>query len=242
MENLYPFVYPIGGLILGICTSIIYFLRKDLRKIIKLMSVVLIPYSVIAEILFFQDYWFPPDFIEFYIGPIRIISGDIIMVITTPALFVVLYPFLTRQKFENLEKVSYKKIFRDIFIAQGVVTLIYYFIWLISDINSIFAYTLSTFILSIFFILRNIKFIKLYLFMVLLMGTATFVFYFAYQVFIGDDYLQSVWLLDHSQYAVNFLGVLIPLTEVIFGAFVAPFYFLLIFFLEPELRLVKIKK
>lgn len=240
-ESFYPYIYPLGGLILGLCTSSIFILRKDLRKIIILMSFVLFPFATIAEYLFFQDYWYPPDFLDFNIGNLRVISGDLIMVITTPALFIVLIPFLFNLSIVNLEKVRFKPFALKIFLVQSLTTVVFYLLWYLTELNSIYCYILASIIIVTIILLKTKvkRFFVLYLCGILTMGTATFIFYLLYQLIVGDDYLKAVWLLDHTKLAIELSGILIPLTEVLFGAFVGPFYLLLVFLLEPSLKLAR---
>lgn len=221
----YKYIYSLGGLILILIYIVINIYRKDLSKLLIIFSLVSILFVSITEFLFFKDYWYPPDIIDFEFIGIRIILGDILIAISAPSIMSVLYPLVFRLKFNGILnwKVLYSY-FIKLFLAHLISVIFYFLITIFLNINSIFSWIMVCTVASsvILFIRRDL--LKSYLFTAILSGVGTFIFYYIFQFLIGNDYLYSVWLLDHTKYSIHFLGLDIPSTEVMFSTFAGPFY------------------
>lgn len=235
----YRYIYSLGGLILTIIYIIINLYRKDLSKLLIIFSVVSIFFVSITEFLFFKDYWYPPDIIDFKFIGIRIILGDILIAISAPPIMSVLFPLFFRLK---LNGVLNRKVlliyFIKLFLAHLILVIFYFLITIYLNINSIFSWIIVCTVASLLVIFIRRDLLKSYLFTAILSGTGTFIFYYIFQFLIGNNYLYSVWLLDHTKYSIHFLNIDIPLTEVMFSTFAGPFYGLV----QPFLLKYKYKK
>lgn len=229
------YIYSLGAFLFIIPNIFIFYFRPDLRKYMLLMSFILLPFAPLTEYFFFKDYWYPPDIIDFEIFGMRVILGDIILTATVPPIMALFYLYIFDLRFDcDSTYKDLKTLGLKILAIQSLLMLVFVALIYFTDINSIFAYTFASTIMAGLMMLRRRDFLKVYFITVILMGINVFLFYLAYQFVVGDDYLKAVWLLDHDKYAINFLGINIPSTEVIFGAFVSPFYMFLIPFLTNK--------
>jgi hypothetical protein len=88
----------------------------------------------------------------------------------------------------------------------------------------------SACIISIVILYKRRDLIKTFLKTAIIAAFITFVAYYLCLLIFGNTYLYSVWLLNPKIYGLYFLGVGIPLTEVMFSLFVFPFVGVLILF------------
>lgn len=153
------------------------------------------------------------------------------MILSTVAPPIMAFAFATVFRLfpsRDLSKDEIKGLYIKFFLAELINILIYAGLTLYVGMNSIYAYSLSSAMIWGAIILMRRDLIKLALATLVICGIGTFVFYYVFQVFVGTGYLHEVWLLDPTAHSFNLFGVEVPMTEVIFGALVAPFYGVLV--------------
>jgi hypothetical protein len=129
---------------------------------------------------------------------------------------------------KNPSKEELRSFAIKLLVAEFINITMYAFLNLAVGINSIYAYSLSSAIIWIFVIWKRRDLFPLAIATAIVIGLSTFIFYYLFQFIVGTGYLHSVWLLGPTTHSLNLLGIEVPLTEVLFGALVAPFYGVLV--------------
>lgn len=102
---MFPYFYFVGCLLGIFLWSIIFITKKDLRRQMLLMSLVIIPVGPLSEVLFyFKDYWSP-----IYIFGLRPGIEDILFGFFVGGIGSTIYQFLTRKKLVELKEKNTKK-------------------------------------------------------------------------------------------------------------------------------------
>lgn len=233
MFNLdYRLIFFLGCLVSIAIYLFVFTLRKDLRKIMLISSLVFVPFAPIFEMLFYKDYWYPPAFIEANIFGIRLIPEDIIFGFTAPVVGALAYfVFLNIKLNKVFIHFNFKQYLIKMYFLITILFALTVFINLLLNVNSIFSSSIAGFILSFFILLQRKDFIRIFIIISFIEILGVSIFYYLFQLIIGNDYLYSVWLLDYKKYGFNFSGITIPITEIIFTAFVFSFLSLLTMYL-----------
>lgn len=231
MLNLdYRLIYPLGSTLLFIPYFLIAFSRKDLRKYILPISLIPVFFEVAAEYLFFKDYWFPPAYFELNLLGLRIIPGDILLGLVMPTIMAFAIPFLLKLDLIESRK-TIKEFSISLLINHVIVTSSWFLLSTLFNVNSILSVIIGTTIYSAYVLYKRQDLRKIYISTLLVCGISTFFFYYLFQAIVSQNYLESVWLLDHAKYSFSIGNVHIPITEILFAAFVGPFYGILLPFL-----------
>lgn len=230
------FVYLTGSLIVLVVFLIMLALRRDLMKVGLSIAFLLLGSGPISEILFFRDYWNPSSVFEVNFFVMRILLEDLIFVFSAPVLGAITYLLLFNKTFDKEFEVTPRFLIR--FSALSVILLALFFgITLVFKINSIFSITITAVLLSVFILYKRRDLVTPFILTSLISLIGTFIFYLMFILIIGPEYLEKVWLLDHSVYGINILGVVIPTTELMFAATVLPCIFSFIVF-SSEAKLI----
>lgn len=216
-------VYPLGSAILLLSVFPLYLYRKDLRKFFLLVIFGTLPFAIVSEYMYFQDYWFPPDFSNFSLLGIRITYGDILFGVASPLLTVFLYPFLFRKTANKEAKINNELIFKYIGL-MFITTAGWVLLTIITGINSIYTSSIGQLFAVLIIIARRLDLISVALKSFLVCGIGAFAFYYIFQLFIGSEYLEQVWLLDSESHGFEIGSVTVPLTEVLFASSMGAFF------------------
>lgn len=225
----YKLIYLICTLVISAVYILVLLIRKDLRKIMLITSALLVLTGPISEILFYRDYWYPPAFFEIRIFEVRILMEDLIFAFAAPVLGAFLYPISFNRHLDG-KLTSIKDYILRFSLFVLPLLILFFGITLIGGINSILSITASALINSTVVLYMRRDLLNIFLTTSLLAAAATFFFYYIAILIVGKNYLYSVWLLNHDVFGFNFLGSVIPLTEVLFSAAVMPFIAILILF------------
>ncbi len=215
-------VYPLGSISLILAVLPVLILRKDLRKL-AIISLIVFPFEIISEFMYFRDYWFPPDITNLNILGIRVTLGDVLFGIAAPLIMVLMYPFIFNVKVK-LKAICYRSLAKKYFIVMFVITASWIIATFIFKINSIYTSSIAQLISSFVIILKRRDLIKVSLISWLLAGLGAFIFYFLFQLIIGTEYIKLVWLLDPANHGLYIRNVIIPLTEIFFASSMGAFF------------------
>lgn len=226
----YKYIYFIGSLCLFIPYIIILIKRGDFRKFALPLALIVIPFGILSEALFFRDYWYPPSVWETNILGLRVLLSDILFSATLGFLMAFLYPTIRNLRFAK--KVDIKTFSQKLIVNHVVVTSMWSMLTIVFGLNSIFSGIVGTTVFSLYVLYKRRDLIEIYIGSLVVCGLCTLVFYYLFQLIVGNDYLYSVWLLNHKAYSLKLFGIGVPITEVLFGTLVGPFYGILIPYLS----------
>lgn len=166
---------------------------------------------------------------EIYVFGIRILLEDFLFGFSGPVLGAFLYFLIFNKNLDKQITDIRSFIFKFVSLA-GIFLLLFAFFNIVGKINSIFACSISAVILTLYILLKRSDLIKSYAITAVISAFTAFIFYYLFQLAIGNEYLFSVWLLDHATYGFKFFNVVIPLTEIQFAFFIPPFLMSLILY------------
>ncbi|MDD5773250.1 MAG: hypothetical protein PHX78_07275 [bacterium] len=142
--NLLRYPYFIYSIIFLIIWSLIWLFRKDLRKKLLFVSIILCPIGPISEIWYFKDYWAPLTITKFFIN-----IEDLIFTFALGGITYGIYKIVFN--LTNSEKKQYKSRIWFIFFALAVVlgslTLFSSFLKINSVVVTIIAFCFLTIII-----------------------------------------------------------------------------------------------
>lgn len=223
----HKYVYFVGSVLLFIPYIIIFYKNKESRKFALPLSLVVIPFGILSEHAFFQDYWYPQDIWEANVLGLRVLLSDILFASTLGFNLSFLLPTLLNYKL--LEKKINIWVFTvRLLLVHTFLLLLWLFFTNFVNINSIVSAVIGTTLFSIYVLYKKNEMSKIFIGSLLICGLSTFIFYYFLQLLVGSEYLLSVWLLDYKRFSLSVGGINIPLTEVMFGALMGAFYGILI--------------
>lgn len=201
----HSYSYFLGDCIFFIIWLILFLKRKDLRKKILTMSVLVAPLGPLSEFFYLRDYWHP----ELLFGA-RIGIEDILFAFFVGGISSVIYEEIFGKRFTRRHLPGHRKtmfslaIFGLFWMVLGVVVFGY---------NSIYVSTLGFILIALVMLAFRHDLIKTALFSGFLMGCLMFVFYLSF-LSIFPEAVKQWWLIK------NISGILvlgIPLEELMWG-------------------------
>ena len=204
--NINPqYAYLIGNAFFLIVWLILFMLRKDLRKEMLLMSVLIAPLGPLSELFYLRDYWQPQIFTGWVIG-----IEDLLFAFSIGGIAGVAYEVFFGKRYakRHLHKRSY---FMLGIVVFGVLWMI--FGNLVLGFNSIYVSTAGFLLIGLAMLVVRHDLLRDALISGLLVGVLMFIFYLLF-IPLHTGIIQEWWLLD------NLSGVLIfgvPLEELMWG-------------------------
>lgn len=200
------YIYLILAIAFLIPVTVIYFIRIDLRQMIKILFFIGGPMGLIAEYWHFQDYWRPPTLS----GLAKVSIEDYLFGASVVCLGAVIYKFVYKMKYlNNAYPKRYK--FLLVYIVLGYACMIIFNSWL--HINSIFVSSILFLIITICMImLRSDLLVQSLMSGVLLTVFALLVYVILFNL-LSPHYWDKYWLLSNTKYGTTLFGN-IPLTEL----------------------------
>ena len=219
--------YLFGSLALLILFLIAIYIRKDLAKQGLFSGVAFMIYGPLSEIIYFQDYWQPQAVLpQLNIAGYTFFFEDFIFAFSIVGVMSIAYDFF-------FDKSTEEKIFpRQIVLAitLSILCMVSFILgFIFTNINSIFlSMGISIFFASIVIWIRK-DLLKTSLVSCLICGFGGIVFYFIILLLPGaTDYLVDVWHLSLDEAAFWFLGIPLPITELLWASSM-PLYFSIIY-------------
>lgn len=204
MSSNIEYAYLIGGLLYMAVWAVLFIHRKDLRKKMLIMSVLVAPFGFF-EFLFIRDYWKPPLFNGWSVG-----LEDFLFSFAIGGIAAVIYEelFAKRQMKRHLKK----HIFWAFFITLcGIVWM--YVGSVILGYNSIYVCSSILLVAGLVILFVRHDLIKDALYSGVLVGSLMFLLYLVlFSMFSGI--VEHIWMLE------NISGILvmgIPIEELMWG-------------------------
>ena len=214
-ENL-QYAYLIGDGVLFLVWMTLFLIRKDLRREILMMSLIVAPLGPISEIFYTADYWKPTLFNGWRIGVEDVLFGFFIGGISG-----VLYEELFGKKFTKRKTRGHPTLFL-LYIGLGILWMIG--INSILGLNSIYASIFWFMIIAATTVYLRHDLLKDALLSGVLLSSAAFILYTIF-LLLFPNAIQSWWMMK------NISGILItgiPLEELMWaftwGLFAGPAY------------------
>jgi len=200
------YAYFIGDLFFLSVWFILFLRRRDLRREMLTMSLVVAPMGPLSEIFYLRDYWRPELFNGWHIG-----IEDLIFAFAIGGIAAVVYEEIFGKKYTKRHLSSHPKWM----LTVAVFGLVWMLVGnIILRINSIYVSALGFMIIGIFVLFFRHDLLKDALFSGLLVGALMFIFYLLWNFVFGDDLIQKWWLLKNIS-GILVLGV--PLEELMWG-------------------------
>ncbi len=199
------YAYLLGNLFFIIVWVALFIYRRDLRKEMLIMSLVIAPMGPISEIFYLRDYWHPELFNGWAIG-----IEDLIFGFAIGGIAAVIYEELFGKKHVKRHLAAHPKWM----FAVAIFGIAWMFIGnMLLGFNSIYVSILGFLIIGTSILFFRHDLLKDALFSGLLVGGIMFLFYLIFGV-IFDGLVQKWWLLK------NISGILVfgaPLEELMWG-------------------------
>jgi hypothetical protein len=201
----FQYAYLVGNIFFAIIWLVLFFYRKDLRKKILIMSVIIGAIGPFAEIFYLRDYWQPQTFNGWAVGIEDVLFGFFIGGIAG-----VIYEEIFGKKYTRRHLPDHTTwmflSFIFLFALMYIGT-----IWL--GVNSIYISVFGFFAVGVIPIILRHDLLKDAFASAFLMGLLMLVFYSVFTFFF-DGIIQKWWLLH------NISGIIIleaPLEELLWG-------------------------
>lgn len=200
------YIYLILAVMFLAPLSVIYFVRTDLRQMIKRLFFIGGFMGIIAEYWYFKDYWRPPTLL----GVAKVSIEDFLFGVSAVCLGAVLYKFVYKIKYtDSMYPKRYKLLCAYFVLGYGSMIIFNGML----HINSIFVSYFIFLIISAWMIsLRKDLLVPSLMSGVLLTLFALVVYVILFDL-LSPHYWGSYWLLVHTRYGVKLFGN-IPLTEL----------------------------
>lgn len=213
----YKYLYLFSSIVLGLFWLLLFLVRRDLRREILVMSLVLFPLGVVLEKMwYFKDYWQP----EFVTGwPISV--EDALFGFFLAGISAVIYEELAGKRFINRHKRSHNWLL--VFFVV-IILLTTFVLTNIFNINSIYSSSLGFLISATIIITIRKDLIKDALISGIFIGGGAF---FGYQIIftLFPELIKRWWMLENIS-GIMIIGV--PIEEVLWffsvGMFIGPIY------------------
>jgi len=205
MFDNFQYASILGNLFFFLIWIFLFLNRRDLRKEILIMSLIVAPMGPLSELFYLRDYWQP----EFFNSWSAIIE-NLFFAFTIGGVASVIYEEFFGKKYAKRHLTSHQKymfgiaLFGIIFMLTGC---------LILGFNSIYVSIFGFLIIGLFMIALRNDLLKNTLFSGLLVGIIMFVFYFIFGN-IFNNIIQRWWLLKNISGIVIFNA---PLEELLWG-------------------------
>jgi len=205
MFNNFQHAYLLGDIFFLLVWLILFLLRRDTRKEMFIMSLLVAPMGPISEFFYLRDYWRPELFNSWPIG-----IEDLLFAFSIGGIAAVIYEEFFGKKYEKKDLASHPKwmfaatLFGIAWMFVGNILLGY---------NSIYVSTLGFLIIGVSFVLFRHDLLKNALFSGLLVSGLMFIFYLIFGTLFGGI-IQKWWLLENIS-GILILGV--PLEELMWG-------------------------
>lgn len=204
MEN-FQYASLVGNLFFLSVWTILFLYRRDLRKEMLLMSLIIAPLGPVSELFYLRDYWQP----QFFNGWL-LIGQDLLFSFAIGGIAAVIYEEVFGKKHAKRHLTAHPKwvlaiaLFGITWMVVGNLVL---------GFNSIYVSTLEFLIVGATFIFFRHDLLRNALFSGMLMAGLLLIFYFLFDT-VFDGIIQRWWLLE------NISGIIIfgaPLEELMWG-------------------------
>lgn len=201
----FQYAYLTGSLFFLLVWIILFLYRRDLRKEMLIMSLVVAPMGPLSQFFYLRDYWQPELFSGWVIG-----FEDLLFGFAIGGIAAVIYEIFFGKKYVKRHLPTHSKWM----FAVALFGIIWMFVGsMVLNFNSIYVSTLGFLIIGTSILFYRHDLLKDALFSGLLVGGLMFVFYLIFsQLF--DGVIQEWWKLE------NISGILIfsaPLEELMWG-------------------------
>jgi len=204
---MYNYIYLIGSLLFFIVWCLFFYLRKDLRKEMLVMSLLILPLGPISEYWYFKDYWQPDLLLPWLIN-----IEDLIFAWSIGGIGAVVYEIFFNKinyKRRNPKKLPVLALFFGIIILSLIAGEYY-------KINSIYSSSFGFLIIGLIILLRRRDVWKDLIFSGFFVALIMFIIYSFLLPQLPACYLDRIWLLHGTVHGYKIFN-LIPLTEMIWG-------------------------
>ena len=201
----FQYAYLLGNLFFLLVWIILFIYRRDLRRKMLIMSLVVAPMGPLSEIFYLRDYWQPQLFNGWLIG-----IEDLLFGFAIGGIAAVIYEELFGKKYLSRHLSAHPKWMFGVAVF-GVIWM--YVGSMVLGFNSIYVSILGFLIIGASILFTRHDLLKDALFSGLLMGGLMLFFYFVFGYFF-DGIIQKWWLLK------NISGIIIfgaPLEELMWG-------------------------
>ncbi len=209
------YTYLLLGLFLFVGLIIELFYRQDLIKLALKVGIIGGCAGIISEIFYTRDYWRPPSIFGFH----KLSLEDFLFGFSVTALSAITYLVLFNYELPIVNKLARKKTFYMLFFI-GLLVFIFLNIGL--DINSIFSSSVLFFIFAIYILTCRKDLFHLAVYSTIIILCFVVLVYVLLFDFVAPNFWNDYWLLARTKYGITILGSL-PLSELIW-------YFSWIFF------------
>jgi hypothetical protein len=201
----YKWAGMIGCLFFFIVWIILYFHKKELRKEMWIMSLLIMPAGPISELLYLKDYWHPQYLIKIFGLGIE----DLLFAFFIGGIGAVIYEELFIKKIRKGKREHSKTI--ALLGVIGVILTIFLNLYL--HINSIYSTSVVLILIGIMVIMERHDLLKNAIGNGILVSLLMFIFYIIYTA-IFPTIIQDWWKLQNIS-GVILLGA--PLEELLWG-------------------------
>jgi len=209
----FRFAYLIGDLIFLSVWGFLFWRRKDLRRQMLVMSLIVAVLGPISEYWYFRDYWRP----LLILRPAWPLGGleDVLFGFAIGGVAAVLYENILGKRFSQGAG-GKRGWIGPLFFGGFIASLLVFNDFL--GINSIYASSLGTLLVALIIVVVRPDLFFDSLLSGLFVAMAMFILYYVYSLFWTEPWvkLSQVWLLYGTPHVILLAGR-IPLTEMIWG-------------------------
>ena len=203
---MYNYLYFIGSLFFLFVWGLFFYLRKDLRKEMFIMSLLILPLGPISEYWYFKDYWQPE-----LLYPWIINIEDLIFAWSIGGIGAVAYEIFFNKTLSKRRNQTKNSVLMWFF----VLTICAFIVGKLLGINSIFASSFAFILCALLILISRKNLWKDILFSGILTALIMFLIYAFFLPQIPTNYWHN-WLIYGTKYDFLLFGT-VPLTELIWG-------------------------